>query len=579
MKSYTTSTTDAAEFDVQVSDLNDGKTASGSAPPLDGRRREVDLLEAYRTAQQTTGCSLLQFCTEYDVPESTVRHWLNRTRSTDASALVKFVESPEGLAVLHRIVTAAVYTITQKLGAGYRTVSTFLDLSGLSQVVAAGHGTQYKVVKAMEEAIVEFGEDERERLGRQMLPKSITVAEDETFHGSQPCLVAIEPVSNFILLEQYADNRRSETWDEAMSSALKGLPVTVFQSTSDEGTALLKHTQQTLEAHHSPDLFHPQQDISRATSLPLERQIRSAKEDLDEATERHEALVEEAKEYEAQRSGPGRPRNYAKRIETSADEVTEREAQLREAQDRRTRVREAARTLSSVYHPYDLTTGEQRDGEQVRAELDAQFTTIETAAREAGLSQKCMKRLKKAKRLVPQMVSTIILIHTLIRAKVEALGLPDDAEQFVVEHLVPASYLLEAARKAATAEQRSALRDRAAELRAPVDGADDPLGQLSDEVKQTIVDVAIECAQLFQRSTSCVEGRNGVLALIRHSLHRLTPRKLAALTVVHNYGTTRADGTTAAGRFFGRRPRDLFDYLLSRTPPPARPAARRVSVH
>ncbi|WP_353889310.1 DUF6399 domain-containing protein [uncultured Desulfobacter sp.] len=48
--------------------------------------------------------------------------------------------------------------------------------------------------------------------------------------------------------------------------------------------------------------------------------------------------------------------------------------------------------------------------------------------------------------------------------------------------------------------------------------------------------IAVECAQIFQRSSSCVEGRNGHLSLYHHSLHRLSDRKLEALTAVHEFG-------------------------------------------
>ena len=77
------------------------------------------------------------------------------------------------------------------------------------------------------------------------------------------------------------------------------------------------------------------------------------------------------------------------------------------------------------------------------------------------------------------------------------------------------------------------------------------------------------------RGSSCVEGRNGQLELRHHSLHRLSPRKLGVLTVVHNYWLKRADGTTAAERFFGGKPKDLLAWLCERLPLPARPARRR----
>ena len=84
-----------------------------------------------------------------------------------------------------------------------------------------------------------------------------------------------------------------------------------------------------------------------------------------------------------------------------------------------------------------------------------------------------------------------------------------------------------------------------------------------------------EVAGWFARSSSAVEGRNGQLALRYHSLHRLPTRKLQALTAVHNYWLRRGDGTTAAERFFGAKPADLFEYLVERLPVPARPAKRR----
>ena len=58
-------------------------------------------------------------------------------------------------------------------------------------------------------------------------------------------------------------------------------------------------------------------------------------------------------------------------------------------------------------------------------------------------------------------------------------------------------------------------------------------------------------------------------------LHRLGARKLGVLTVLHNYWLKRRDGTTAAERLFGKKPADLFEWLLARLPLPPRPARQR----
>ena len=82
-------------------------------------------------------------------------------------------------------------------------------------------------------------------------------------------------------------------------------------------------------------------------------------------------------------------------------------------------------------------------------------------------------------------------------------------------------------------------------------------------------------SKVLVRSTACVEGRNGQLALRFHSLHRLSPRRLSALTVIHNFHIRRADGTTAAERFFGQPPEPLFEWLVANLQPPPRPRASR----
>jgi len=50
----------------------------------------------------------------------------------------------------------------------------------------------------------------RQVLAAQMPQRRITVCENETYHP-ESCLVAVEPVSNFILRECYAPDRSAAT--------------------------------------------------------------------------------------------------------------------------------------------------------------------------------------------------------------------------------------------------------------------------------------------------------------------------------------------------------------------------------
>jgi hypothetical protein len=140
---------------------------------------------------------------------------------------------------------------------------------------------------------------------------------------------------------------------------------------------------------------------------------------------------------------------------------------------------------------------------------------------------------------------------------------------------MPGLYWAMAADKARDAEQKQQRRELARVLLAEAYARQSPLMRLGKEERQRINRGAKEVVGLFQRASSAVEGRNGRLALLHHGKAGLSPESHAALTVIHNYLSTREDGTTAAERFFEQKPRDLFAWLLDRMPELPRPAAKR----
>ncbi len=60
------------------------------------------------------------------------------------------------------------------------------------------------------------------------------------------------------------------------------------------------------------------------------------------------------------------------------------------------------------------------------------------------------------------------------------------------------------------------------------------------------------------------KGRNGCLSQMYHNGRGLSEKRLKSLTVIHNYGLKRADGTTAATRLFDSEFPDLFSWLLDK---------------
>jgi len=513
------------------------------------------------------------------VPDSTLRYWLRRRWSEMKHSrwppqVVQFLESPDGLTFLHVLLTAAHLVFVQANDCGLRHLSWFLELSGLDEFIASSYGAQQGVAQEMESLLSRFADEEDQRLAAQMPPRQITLAEDETFHP-EICLVAMEPVSGFLLVEQYQPQRDADTWQHCLEEKLRPLSVTVCQVVSDEAKALLRQAEILLGVHHSPDLFHVQHEVVQATSLALAGQTQRAAANLAEAEARTTDL-----QRQAQACGEQCPdSSCARELEQQREQAQAAEAVAREqlaaCQQRQLRAAEACRGLSRDYHPFDLLTGQPRDEDAVAQRLAGHFDQLDQVAGEAGLSARATQKLAKARRVLPAMTATLRFYWSLISVWLSGWNLSAPVARWLREDLIPGLYVTRAARKADTAAERQRLRQLSEEILARARSPTGLWGTLSPEQRLDLERKAQACADLFQRSSSCVEGRNGHLALKHHALHHFTPRKLRALTVLHNYVMRRADGTTAAERFFGAAPRDCFAWLLDRLAVPARPRVGR----
>jgi Family of unknown function (DUF6399) len=543
-----------------VSTADSTVPAPAAQPARWHRAESASHLDAFTAAFPT---SQRQFARQQGVPRTTLQHWLGRKAALDADPVAAaFLESAQGLAFVHRLLTAAHLVFTQEGPCGIRHISHFLRLTRLDRVVASSYGAQQQYAATLERGVVTFGKDERARLAPGMAPREISVCQDETFHP-QICLVAIEPVSNFLLLEQYAERRDAATWTAAMKPALEGLAVTVVQSVGDEAKGLLAHARDGLGVPHGPDLFHVQHELCKGTAPVLAAQTRRAQQRVADAQTRVDGLRSQQQQAAGQPRRPGRPIDYPMWLEEAETCWGWEARQLAATEGRQTQMREAIRGLGSDYHPFDLIDGTPQDAGQVAGRLEARFATIERLAAEAELPERCLARIAKARRVLGGLVAALAFFW--VRVQAMTASWPAALAAAWRGGLLAGHYLRRVAGKAAGAEQRAALRA----LSARCLGGGEAGGPAAEEA------TARQCATWFQRSSSCVEGRNGQLELRHHSLHRLSPRKLAALTTIHNYWLKRADGRTAAERFFGAKPTDLFAWLLERQPLPARPARRR----
>jgi hypothetical protein len=558
--------------------IQDTQQYNYSRQPRWDRVARANLFEQYRVLR-AQGISQRQAAQALQVPRTTLQAWRTWHDTLDICPdVARFFQSGPGLAFLHRLVMAFHLVCVEVGACGIRLACLFLKLTGLDRFVAASYGAQQHVNRQIEEAIVAYRQTETVRLAKDMPRKDITVTQDETFTGGL-CLVAMDPESNFIILEQLAHTRDQTTWNALMAPALAQLNCHVLQSTSDEAPGILAYVEHYLEVHHSPDVFHVQHELIKAVSGPLATKERAAHKAVTAAQQqlKHGPTPPQPAGNEPAKRGPGRPPKGPESLEqaTQVREAARREHE-RLAQQRE-RVAQSIRSIGQAYHFVDLERGVRRNGQLIAADIQAHIAQVRAIAQHEELSQTCLDRIEKAARVVPKMQATVEFVSSYVGQQIRQLTLQQPVSFAMHAKLIPAFYL-ERVAQTRTVSEGQPLRELAARLRAPLFEPGGALSALSPEAQDQLHNDAQRLAAVFQRSSSNVEGCNGYLSLRNHQLRGLDlPRKRECFTAIHNFFLTRPDGTTAAERFFGQKPRSMFAAILEAVelpPAPLRPPRR-----
>ena len=376
-----------------------------------------------------------------------------------------------------------------------------------------------------------------------------------------------------MILEQLALARDHTTWHALMAPALAALHCRVMPSTSDEAPGLLAYGAPHLGAHHSPDIFHGQHELVQAVSGPLATKQRAA---IQAATAAQQRLDQaqgplQGAGDEPQPQGPAHDPTQAARLEQAEREAPAARQELERLSAQREQGAQSLHAIGHAYHLVDLQRGVRRNGQLIAADIQAQIDTVRTVAQHEGLRQTCLERIEKAARVLPKMQATIEFGSGYVRQQVHQLDLAQPASYAMHAPRIP-SFSLERVARTRTVSAGEPLRQLAERRRTPLFAPGGACAELSLTQQSQLKQQATTLAEVFQRSRAHVEGRNGSLSLRNHQLRGLDhPRKRACLTAVHNFFLTRAEGTTAAERFFGQKPRSMFAALLASVEIPPAP--------
>ena len=229
--------------------------------------------------------------------------------------------------------------------------------------------------------------------------------------------------------------------------------------------------------------------------------------------------------------------------------------------------------ISDIVHPFDPATGVAQDQATVLAALQRESDAIEQLAEDRVIADH-KGRLKKFRNQLDDLSRHVgvwwLWIHTLL-----ADCAPDPTlSRWVSSKLMPVMYWHFRLTTAKKTEHRKLYK--AAWIKAQEAFRKDAYTHCLTD--QQITEWQQWCeskVKHFQRASSAVEGRNGCLSQLYHNGRGLTPERLKALTVIHNYGICQPDGTTPANRLFERSFPDLFEWLLVEMKPLPLPRKRR----
>jgi hypothetical protein len=489
-------------------------------------------------------------------PQGTVQQAAHETGMSPAAAgrhkqgIAKRNQYPEswlwetevGRKWLVLLVCGVVYFFGIRGGVGMPTMAEFFLAIRLTDHVGTSRRSLARITALIEDLILQY---EQTHASAQAPGIAIIAGADETFFD-QVVLILMDLESGFILVEEAADDRTFLTWQDRVHRAVMQLGLRIRCLVSDQAMALSKLALEELQCHKVPDLFHALQEVVKLFGGRFARQLAS----LDRKMAKTRLTLETLRQR-------GASVTTLIRHEQALAELRATHTHLHTGQ---TRYYDALHALSLAVHPFSLEQHRPQTANAIKMTMLQTLKTLQTLALDYEIADS-KHRLKKVTKQVPEIAAHIDLWWQWVHETLTAYALPDELQDWLCDGLLPSLYWSAQMKRTApgllrTAYQREALRAQHHLDTLSLTHTLAPKEQARWQRWETGM------VGKFQRTSSAVEGRNGVLSRMNHTQRSIRPRRLRVATVIHNFGIRREDGTTAAERLFGEPFPDVFEWIV-----------------
>jgi Family of unknown function (DUF6399)/IclR helix-turn-helix domain len=470
-------------------------------------------------------------------------------------------ETEVGRQWLTRLVVATLYTFGLKRGVGMDTMHEFFARLHLETQVGCSPTALRRVLQALEVALLETAAAWEQEGCANGEGREVIGAVDETFL-ERMILVCMDLATGYLLLEEVADDRTYATWKALVEERLKDLGAGVLYVVSDRAQALIQLAEQGLECLSMPDFFHVVHEIVKSYSLAIGQRWRHARQELTNATEALSHLRG--------------PRQMAQATRAVRALVDVRQAEVARWEEAHHIYRSHLESLSHTLHPFRLSDSAPQTSAQVESQLAAAVEGIVALAQRYQLPAR-HKAMTKVRKQVPALAALVDFWWQGVHQDLEPFLLSPKWQQWVHECLLPTIYW-------ANQVPRTRCRRRKAKIQETLDVVRAVFEQhsitqrLAPHVLAEWQAWATDRVKAFQRASSAVEGRNGLLSQLHHNQRGLPKQRYKVWTVLHNFDCHAADGTTPASRFFRRPFPDLFETVLSQIEALPQPRRRKRQV-
>jgi hypothetical protein len=448
-------------------------------------------------------------------------------------------ETEAGEAWLRLLTFASLYTFGLECHVGADKLAQFFKLIRIDTHVGVSPSALRQQLKRMESLLPLFQQQCEKNASIQ--PRSAVVAMDETFFGDFMILVLMDLSSGYLILEDISHDRRFDTWFEKAIPRLKTLGIDVNHAVSDRAKALIKLAVTGFECQSGADIFHAQKDVSQWLGAILGRRHEQAKAQMETT----EALLQK------------KPVNNL----TELVRVVDAERACKQMQATCADYHENLAGIAEDIHVFSLSSQQPNRAELVISGLEKRAQAFEKIAQSQEISDS-KQTMNKFRNQINDLAANVECWWLWVMEILTGLSVDEATQYWLIHTLLPTVYWHQQWHKTQNPKQREKYH-QAWQQAAQALQADAFTATLPENVLQRWLEWAEWMARHFHRSSSAVEGRNGYLSQMYHNGRGLTEKRLRALTVIHNYGLKRVDGTTAAMRLFGQTFPDLFSWLVA----------------